>query len=99
MGVDESTHKPEYVTSPDKLAVEKLREAAKSASQVILATDPDREGEAIAAHIANCLGAKYNSIMHRITYTEVKKENPFRRRLLVSAPLTGRWCGLRKRAG
>lgn len=76
MGVDESTHKPEYVTSPDKVAVEKkLREAAKSASQVILATDPDREGEAIAAHIANCLGAKYNSIMHRITYTEVNKKS------------------------
>lgn len=76
MGIDESTHKPEYVTSPDKVAVEKkLREAAKTASEVILATDPDREGEAIAAHIANCLGAKYNSIMHRITYTEVNKKS------------------------
>jgi DNA topoisomerase-1 len=48
---------PRYVISPDKKKViSELKEAAKNAEQIILATDPDREGEAIAWHIAEVLG-------------------------------------------
>ncbi len=75
LGVDEITHKPEYVTMHDKTEVEiKLRAAAKDADTIILATDPDREGEAIAAHVANCLGDKYKTRTSRITYVEVSQK-------------------------
>ncbi|HMW70630.1 MAG TPA: DNA topoisomerase [Cellvibrionaceae bacterium] len=74
-GVDPDTHRPEYVTMKDKDAVEvKLRAAAKKATAIYLATDPDREGEAIAAHIANCIGNQYKNIMSRVTYQEVNKK-------------------------
>ena len=53
LGVDiEHNFKPKYVISPGKSKVIKqLRQLAKQTDQVILATDPDREGEAIAWHI------------------------------------------------
>lgn len=59
LGVDvEAGFKPEYVTIEGKGAVlKKLRAAAKRADRILLATDPDREGEAIAYHIAQALGA------------------------------------------
>ena len=58
-----------YVVSPEKKeVVEKLRAAAKGASEIFLATDPDREGEAIAWHLAQVLGLKNPK---RITYQEV----------------------------
>ena len=37
-----------------------LKSSAKTADQIILATDPDREGEAIASHIADMLSSKSN---------------------------------------
>ncbi len=59
LGVDvEAGFEPEYVTIEGKGAVlRKLRAAAKRADRILLATDPDREGEAIAYHIAQELGA------------------------------------------
>ncbi len=49
--------KPEYVTIAGKeKTLAELKSAAKDASEVILATDPDREGEAIAWHVASQLG-------------------------------------------
>lgn len=53
-GVDLTTFEPDYIIMRDKYKVLKeLREAVKGASEVILASDPDREGEAIAWHIKN----------------------------------------------
>ena len=57
LGVDiENGFAPTYVINKEKEGVvNKLRYAAKAADEVILATDPDREGEAIAWHLANVL--------------------------------------------
>lgn len=56
-GIDiEHDFEPKYVTMPDKKEViKKLQEAAKKADVVYLSPDPDREGEAIAWHIASIL--------------------------------------------
>ena len=58
LGVDvENNFAPRYVVNKDKVhVVYQLTEAAKKADEVILATDPDREGEAIAWHLAQVLG-------------------------------------------
>ncbi len=54
MGVNLDTFDPEYIIMRDKYKIIKdLRESAKVSSEVILASDPDREGEAIAWHIKN----------------------------------------------
>ncbi|MGA2142886.1 MAG: type I DNA topoisomerase [Brevinematales bacterium] len=54
MGVNLETFDPDYIIMRDKYKVIKeLRESARTASEVILASDPDREGEAIAWHIKN----------------------------------------------
>src|SRR3712207_6297569 len=56
MGVDESTLDIEYVVPKEKTKrVNELKKLAESANRVILATDPDREGEAIAWHILQIL--------------------------------------------
>ena len=57
-GVDiEAGFKPTYVVSPGKRGtVTELKEAARKADDVYLATDPDREGEAIAWHLTQILG-------------------------------------------
>lgn len=54
MGVNLENFNPDYIVMRDKYKVLKeLRESAKTASEIILASDPDREGEAIAWHIKN----------------------------------------------
>lgn len=55
LGVDiKNDFKPTYVVQPDKVEVVKeLKKAISKSDEVILATDPDREGEAIAWHLAN----------------------------------------------
>lgn len=55
LGVDiPNDFKPTYVVQKDKVpVVNELKKAVKRSSEVILATDPDREGEAIAWHLAN----------------------------------------------
>ena len=57
-GVDiENGFKPTYVVSPGKRGtVAELKEAARKADEIYLATDPDREGEAIAWHLTQILG-------------------------------------------
>ena len=75
LGVEPPEHIPRYVTQAGKADIEKkLRAAANKASIIYLATDPDREGEAIAGHVANVLGAKHKSKIHRVTYSEVNKK-------------------------
>ena len=65
---------PHYEITPGKEAVVKnLQLAVKKASEVILATDPDREGEAIAWHIANATGLNEKKTK-RIVFHEITKE-------------------------
>lgn len=56
--------------------VQELRQEAERASEIILAPDPDREGEAIAWHIEELLRAdkKVTSPIHRVTFNEITKE-------------------------
>lgn len=70
--------KPDYVVEgKDKLErVSALKEQAKKSDSVILATDPDREGEAIAWHIKEILGEgakKHDLGISRITFHEITK--------------------------
>lgn len=75
MGVDlEHDFEPKYITIRGKGdLIAKLKKKAKAASQVYLATDPDREGEAISWHLANVLSIDPSSPC-RITFNEVTKD-------------------------
>ena len=78
LGVDvERDFKPELVVSPDKKkTIAELKKLAKSAESIILATDPDREGEAISANIQEVLsdGKKKSPEFSRIVFHEITKE-------------------------
>jgi len=64
---------PKYaVLASKKEVVKKLKAAAKKAERIYLAPDPDREGEAIAWHIAEILGKDAQEI-HRVTFNEITK--------------------------
>lgn len=74
LGVDLAKNfKPEWieVVGKEKI-IENLKNKAKSADSIILATDPDREGEAIASHIKDMLGAGLH--FSRIVFHEITKE-------------------------
>lgn len=63
---------PTYEVSPRKdTVISEIKKLAKKASEVILATDPDREGEAIAWHIKEACGLKD---AERVTFNEITKE-------------------------
>ena len=63
---------PKYkVLDAKKEVVKKLKEAAKKAERIYLAPDPDREGEAIAWHIAEVIGQ--DKELHRVTFNEITK--------------------------
>lgn len=64
--------KPKYVISPGKKdVIEKIKKAASKASEVYLATDPDREGEAISWHIEQAVGL---SNPKRVVFHEITKD-------------------------
>ncbi|HVR98356.1 MAG TPA: type I DNA topoisomerase [Thermoanaerobaculia bacterium] len=66
-------YEPKYeVLATKKDVVKKLRQAAKEAETVYLAPDPDREGEAIAWHIAEVLG-KNPETVKRVTFNEITR--------------------------
>ncbi|HLW61109.1 MAG TPA: type I DNA topoisomerase [bacterium] len=75
LGVDvEHEFTPKYVVPKGKgPVIKELKAAAKKASAVYLATDPDREGEAISWHLASIL-SKVNPKIKRIEFHEVTKE-------------------------
>src|SRR5438270_3016156 len=75
IGVDtERNFEPEYVVPEDsKKAVTALRTAYKKAADLILATDYDREGEAIAYHVAEILGID-PAEAKRVTFTEITRD-------------------------
>ena len=65
---------PEYEAIPArKKVIKQLRDAAKGVTQIYVATDPDREGEAIGWHLANELGAKGRKI-GRLLFNEITKK-------------------------
>ncbi|MBM3191028.1 MAG: type I DNA topoisomerase [Chlamydiae bacterium] len=72
-GIDiENNFEPEYTTLPEKKdLIKKLKDAAKDASIVYLAPDPDREGEAIAWHIASILPK--STKIKRISFNAITK--------------------------
>ncbi len=72
LGIDiEHDFKPTLKVLPDRRDfIKKLKLAAKTAPQIILATDPDREGEAIAAHLAQELP---KTKLERVQFTEITK--------------------------
>lgn len=75
MGVDvEDNYEPKYITIRGKGPVVKdLKRHAKKAKKVFLASDPDREGEAIAWHLANMLELE-DSKENRVVFNEITKD-------------------------
>lgn len=75
MGVDIENHfEPKYITIRGKGPILKeLKTAAKRAKKIYLAADPDREGEAIAWHLANSLDLDVNSDC-RVVFNEITKD-------------------------
>lgn len=74
LGVDvENNFRPTYVVSDkSKKVVKELQELAKKCDQVLLAADPDREGEAIAWHLEALL-KKHCSNIRRVEFNEITK--------------------------
>ena len=74
LGIDiENNFEPEYISIRGKGdVIKEIRKEAKSADKVYLATDPDREGEAISWHIAHILGIDEKEPC-RIVFNEVTK--------------------------
>ena len=74
LGVDiEDNFNPKYITIRGKgELIAKLKKAAKKADKIYLATDPDREGEAISWHLANILKISEDDTC-RIVFNEITK--------------------------
>ena len=74
LGVDiEDNFKPNYITiKGKKKTIDELKKDAKASDFVYLATDPDREGEAISWHLYDALGLK-DSNYDRIVFNEITK--------------------------
>ena len=75
MGIDtENNFEPKYITIRGKGPVlQELKTAAKKAKKIYLAADPDREGEAIAWHLANALNIDIESDC-RVVFNEITKD-------------------------
>ena len=75
--LEHRTFEPELIVSPGKeKVVEQLKKLALKSDEIFLAPDPDREGEAIAYHLALQLGtnAKERKKIHRVTFNEITKK-------------------------
>jgi DNA topoisomerase-1 len=75
--LEHRTFEPTLVVSPDKLKiVAQLKRAGAAADEIFLAPDPDREGEAIAYHLALQLGtsSKEKKKIRRVTFNEITKK-------------------------
>ena len=74
LGVDEETFAPTYSVLPDKKkTLSDLKKAAKGAEDVYLASDPDREGEAICWHLQQELSKGSKAAFHRVLFNEITK--------------------------
>ena len=77
LGVDiENDFEPKYIQIKGKAPVIKeLKSAAKKADRVLIATDPDREGEAIAYHVAETVsGSTKKQEIYRVLFNEITKK-------------------------
>ena len=76
MGIDiDNNFEPRYITIRGKgKTLSELKKAARNAKEVLLATDPDREGEAISWHLQRALG-DFNSNIKRIEFNEITEES------------------------
>ncbi len=76
LGVDlKNNFEPEYVTISGKEDVlTMLRRNARDASEVLIATDPDREGEAIAFHIAEEIDPQHKTKIRRVLFNEITRD-------------------------
>ncbi len=76
MGIDvDNGFEPEYVTIPGKeKTLAELKNAAKDAREIYLATDPDREGEAIAWHVASQIKRKGGPPVRRVLFHEITRD-------------------------
>jgi DNA topoisomerase-1 len=74
LGVDvENGFEPEYVTIKEKAkTLSEIKKAAKGAAHILIATDPDREGEAIAWHVASQVGN--GGKVRRVLFHEITKD-------------------------
>lgn len=74
MGVDIENHfEPKYIPIRGKAPlIKSLKKEAKNSTKIFLATDPDREGEAISWHLANLLGLDEKTAL-RVTFNEITK--------------------------
>lgn len=69
-----NNYEPHYENNPDKKQlIAELKKKAASADEVLIATDPDREGEAISWHVAHVLGLDPNTKC-RIQFNEISKK-------------------------
>ena len=74
MGVDLESFDPHYIPVKGKESIiSELKEAAKQVSTVYLATDPDREGEAISWHLKELLKLP-DATTHRVTFNEITQK-------------------------
>ncbi len=77
LGVDiENNFEPQYIQIKGKAPVVKeLKSAAKKADRILIATDPDREGEAIAYHVAETVsGSTKTQEIYRVLFNEITKK-------------------------
>ncbi|HET9775405.1 MAG TPA: type I DNA topoisomerase [Gemmatimonadaceae bacterium] len=76
MGIDiENGFQPEYVTIPGKeKTVAELKSAARDSREIFLATDPDREGEAIAWHVAQQIKSRNGAPVRRVLFHEITRD-------------------------
>lgn len=92
LGIDvEDNYNPKYITIRGKgKVIKELKAEAKKAKRVLLATDPDREGEAISWHLANILSIdeddkcriEFNEITSKAIKNAVKKPRPIKKKLV-----------------
>ena len=75
LGVDvDNDFKPNYIpVAGKKKLISELKKLVKDSDEVILATDPDREGEAISWHLLDTLGIKYTNY-ERVLFHEITKD-------------------------
>src|ERR671912_2639988 len=76
LGVDvDDGFEPSYeVIASRKKVLKELKDAAKDASEIFVATDPDREGEAIGWHLAEELGSGNRKKIRRLMFNEITKK-------------------------
>ena len=74
LGVDvDNNFEPQYINMTDKKdLIKSLKQAAANSDEIYLATDPDREGEAISWHLAQILGLNLEDA-NRVTFNEITK--------------------------